>query len=69
MLLGVLLGSRPRYEGSSGGRRLRGLGGIGSVAATLIGIAAFDERLSAIQNMCSALVLIGAVGLQVANAA
>jgi len=43
--------------------------GIGIVAATLIGIVAFDERLSAIQYLCIALVLIGAVGLQVTSAA
>jgi len=43
--------------------------GVGIVAATLIGIVAFDERLSAIQYVCIALVLIGAVGLQVTSAA
>ena len=38
--------------------------GVGILAATIIGIVAFDERLSAIQFICIALILVGAVGLQ-----
>lgn len=37
--------------------------GIGIVAASLIGIFAFDERLGAIQFVFIAMILIGAVGL------
>ncbi|MEE4153760.1 MAG: multidrug efflux SMR transporter [Erythrobacter sp.] len=37
--------------------------GIGIVAASLIGIFAFDERLGALQFFFIALILIGAVGL------
>ena len=39
--------------------------GVGIVAATLIGFMAFGERLGAIQLLCVAMVLIGAVGLRV----
>ena len=38
--------------------------GVGIVAATVIGMLAFGERLAAIQMACIALVLIGAVGLR-----
>ena len=38
--------------------------GVGIVAATLIGFMAFGERLGAIQLLCVAMVLIGAVGLR-----
>lgn len=38
--------------------------GVGIVAATLIGIFAFDEKLGAIQYACIAMVMIGAVGLR-----
>ena len=37
--------------------------GVGIVAASLIGVFAFDERLGAIQFLFIALVLIGAIGL------
>lgn len=37
--------------------------GVGIVAASLIGIFAFDEKLGAIQYVFIALILIGAVGL------
>lgn len=37
--------------------------GVGIVAASLIGVFAFDERLGAIQYFFIALVLIGAIGL------
>jgi multidrug transporter EmrE-like cation transporter len=38
--------------------------GVGIVAAAVIGIIAFDEKLSAMQYLCIVLVLIGAVGLR-----
>ena len=38
--------------------------GVGIVAATLIGVAAFGERLGALQVGLIALILIGAVGLR-----
>ncbi|MEO1647614.1 MAG: multidrug efflux SMR transporter [Pseudomonadota bacterium] len=38
--------------------------GVGIVAASLIGIFAFDERLGALQFVFMAMILIGAVGLQ-----
>jgi small multidrug resistance pump len=38
--------------------------GVGIVAAAIIGIFAFDERLSAIQFVCITMILVGAVGLQ-----
>lgn len=37
--------------------------GVGIVAASLIGIFAFDERLAALQYVFIALILIGVVGL------
>ena len=42
--------------------------GVGIVAAALIGLVAFGERLGAMQLGCIALVLIGAVGLRVTTA-
>ena len=39
--------------------------GVGIVAARLIGMFAFDERLGALQFVFIAMILIGAVGLQV----
>jgi multidrug transporter EmrE-like cation transporter len=39
--------------------------GIGIVAAAAIGVVAFGEKLGAMQYLCIALVLIGAVGLRV----
>ncbi|MDJ0977209.1 MAG: multidrug efflux SMR transporter [Erythrobacter sp.] len=39
--------------------------GVGIVAASLIGVFAFDERLGALQFVFIAMILIGAVGLQV----
>lgn len=41
--------------------------GVGIVAAALIGVYAFDERLGAIQYFFIALVLIGAVGLNLST--
>ncbi|SOB87545.1 small multidrug resistance pump [Sphingomonas guangdongensis] len=38
--------------------------GVGIVAAAVLGVLAFGERLSAVQLFCIALVLVGAVGLQ-----
>lgn len=38
--------------------------GVGIVAAAIIGIFAFDERLNAVQYLCIALVLVGAIGLR-----
>ena len=38
--------------------------GLGIIAAAAIGVLAFDEKLGAIQYVCIALVLIGAVGLR-----
>lgn len=38
--------------------------GVGIVAASLIGLFAFGERLGSIQLVCIAMVLIGAVGLK-----
>lgn len=38
--------------------------GVGIVAAAAIGVFAFDEKLGAIQYLCIAMVLIGAVGLR-----
>lgn len=39
--------------------------GVGIVAAAIIGIAPFDEKLGAIQYLCIGLVLVGAVGLRI----
>lgn len=41
--------------------------GVGIVAAAIIGIAAFDERLGTIQYLCIAMVLVGAVGLRITS--
>ncbi len=41
--------------------------GAGIVAAAIIGVVAFGERLGAVQLGCIALVLIGAVGLRLAT--
>lgn len=38
--------------------------GVGIVAATLIGVIAFQEKLGAIQILCIAMVVLGAVGLR-----
>lgn len=43
--------------------------GVGIVAAAIIGVVAFDERLGAVQLGCIALVLIGAVGLRMTTSA
>ncbi|MEZ5735001.1 MAG: multidrug efflux SMR transporter [Novosphingobium sp.] len=43
--------------------------GAGIVAATLIGLVAFQERLGAIQLLSIALILIGAVGLRLTTEA
>jgi small multidrug resistance pump len=43
--------------------------GIGIVAATIIGVVAFDERLGALQSLCIMLVLVGAVGLRLTTTA
>ena len=39
--------------------------GVGIVAASLMGVLAFDERLSGLQFVFIAMILTGAVGLQV----
>jgi len=41
--------------------------GVGVVAAVMIGWFAFDERLSAMQFICVAMVLVGAVGLRLST--
>lgn len=41
--------------------------GVGIVAAAIIGIVAFDEKLGAIQYLCIAMVLVGAVGLRITS--
>ena len=38
--------------------------GVGIVAATMIGLLAFGERLGPIQLVCIMMVLVGAVGLR-----
>lgn len=43
--------------------------GVGIAAATAIGVFAFDERLGALQYLCIALILIGAVGLRISTTA
>lgn len=43
--------------------------GVGIVAASLIGLFAFDERLGGLQFVFIAMILIGAVGLQVTASA
>lgn len=43
--------------------------GIGIVAAALIGVFAFGERLGVVQLLCIVLVLVGAVGLRVTTTA
>ncbi|MCF8492402.1 MAG: hypothetical protein K9G25_01145 [Sphingomonadaceae bacterium] len=43
--------------------------GVGIVAAALIGIFAFDEKLGLVQYLCIALVLIGAIGLKITTTA
>lgn len=43
--------------------------GVGIVAAAAIGVFAFDEKLGALQYVCIALVLIGAVGLRLTTRA
>ena len=42
--------------------------GVGIVAAALIGLLAFGERLGAVQLLCIALILAGAVGLRLGPA-
>ena len=42
--------------------------GVGIVAASLIGVFAFDDRLGALQFVFIAMILIGAVGLQLTAA-
>ena len=42
---------------------------VGIVAAAIIGIVAFDEKLGAIQYLCIAMVLVGAVGLRITGKA
>ena len=41
--------------------------GVGIVAAAIIGVVVFGETLSAVQMLCIALVLVGAVGLQLST--
>ena len=43
--------------------------GVGIVAAALIVIFAFDEKLGLVQYLCIALVLIGAIGLKITTTA
>ena len=43
--------------------------GVGIVAAAVIGVLAFGERLGPVQLVCIALVLIGAVGLRMTTTA
>ena len=43
--------------------------GVGIVVAAAIGVFAFDEKLGALQYVCIALVLIGAVGLRLTTRA
>lgn len=43
--------------------------GVGIVAAAIIGAVAFDEKLGAIQFICIALVMVGAVGLRLTTKA
>jgi multidrug transporter EmrE-like cation transporter len=43
--------------------------GVGIVAAAVIGVVAFNERLGALQLLCMAMVLIGAVGLRITTTA
>lgn len=43
--------------------------GVGIVAATAIGVFAFDEKLGAFQYLCIVLVLVGAVGLRLTTTA
>lgn len=43
--------------------------GVGIVAAAIIGVMAFGERLGAVQLLCIALVLAGAVGLRLTTQA
>ena len=43
--------------------------GIGIVAAALIGLIAFGERLGSMQLACMAMVLVGAVGLRLTTTA
>ena len=38
--------------------------GVGIVAAAIIGVAVFGETLGLVQMLCVALVIVGAVGLQ-----
>ncbi len=42
--------------------------GVGILAAALIGVFAFDERLGALQTLFIAMILIGAVGLRLTTA-
>lgn len=43
--------------------------GVGIVAAALIGVFAFHERLGAMQLICIGLVLVGAIGLRLTTTA
>ena len=43
--------------------------GVGIVAAALIGVFAFNERLGALQFVCIAMVLVGAIGLRLTTTA
>lgn len=43
--------------------------GVGIVAATIIGVVSFGERLGVVQFLCIALVLVGSVGLKLTTRA
>ncbi len=43
--------------------------GVGIVAAAVIGVFAFEEKLGAVQYICILLVLVGAVGLRATTTA
>jgi multidrug transporter EmrE-like cation transporter len=43
--------------------------GVGIVAAAVIGVLAFNEKLGDFQVVCIALVLVGAVGLRITTSA
>jgi multidrug transporter EmrE-like cation transporter len=64
LLLRLLLGARAGDEGAAGGIVYAICAGVGIVAAAVIGVAVFGERLGALQLLFIVLILTGAIGLR-----
>ena len=69
VLFGLFLGLAPAMKVLPVGVVYAIWSGVGIVAASLIGLYAFDERLGALQFFFIALILIGAVGLNLSTQA